>query len=384
MNSRQYHKPKQDDNEELSFQKNDIDLLRQQSLLLVTNLQERDESYITSDFNDIETIYQCSKFSNTLLEKNSQVLINIRSTSEGHFSLELNDVAHHLIEQINAINRIGKLSFKTYNPYFTLFFSHFYMTPFLKVKPGKHLYSSFDVEVIKGIAQTLDDFLVTGTSKGFKARLHNYHKTYKDNRKSLREYVDALFENNIRLLVIRLDLSYPKIEVCRQRNTLSSRQDEGFSVSEIIDHRRQFIKMVKDKFDTQLKGYCWKLEHGREKGYHYHVVLFLDANKLCRDVAIAAMLGEMWKKDITNGNGLYYNCNANSKKYRSSAVGMIHLNDESAQIGMNHIIDYLTKMDLYVRAFLPDGSRTMGKGIMPKRVTVGRPRASEQAAALPE
>lgn len=306
MNSKQNHKLTQDDNEELSFQINDIDLLRQQSLLLITNPEERDESYITSDLNDIETVYQCSKFSKTLLEKKSQFLIRVCRKSEVHFSIELNDVAHRLIEQINAINRIGRLSFKTSNPYFTLFFSHFYMTPFLRIKPGRHLYSSLDVEVIECIAQTLDDFLVAGTSKEFKARLHNYQKTYKDNRKSLREYVDALFENNIRLLVIRLDLSYHKIEVCRQRNILSSRQDEGFSVSEIIDHRKQFIKMVKDKFDTQLKGFCWKLEHGREKGYHYHVVLFLDANKLCRDVAIAAMLGEMWKKDITNGNGCVF------------------------------------------------------------------------------
>lgn len=360
--------------EDFSFENEDCNFLQKKSLLLITDEQNITQSCISFDLNDIQNVYQCSKFSKKLIENKDTAVIKVARSSLYEFSIELNSQAHELINCIHAINTMNNLAFQAANPYLKLFFKHFHMLAFFHFKNKKRHYHQIDAAIMSGVAQALDAFLLEGRSKEFKARLANYHKNYKDNRRSLRQYVDALFANHVRLLVIRLDLSYAKDEVVRQHNALCQLEGEGFSVSAVINHRKQFINMVKERFGNDLKGFCWKLEHGQDKGYHYHVVLFLDANKSSHDVTIARSLGEMWKKDITNGDGLYFNCNANTENYRSKAVGMIHENDESAKVGMDNIIDYLTKMDLYVKAFLPDGSRTMGKGIMPKPIAAGRPR----------
>ena len=363
--------------DEVFFRCEDLDFLSEKSFLHITNDDGSDSLIIDQDFDRFRTMHQCCNLAKDLLEKRCEVIFNVHQVSVSQFRIELNRAGSRLLHQIRFLHRIDSLSFKIPNPYLRLFLKHFHLVEGVAVKHRTAMYDIEEKTVFLEIIKALDYFLSEGCSKAFKEQVKNHQKTYRDNRKSLKDYVDALFEANARLLVIRLDLGYSKSETYRQKTLLFSPGKKGFSVSDVIEHRVNFMKMVDRKFGQYLKGYIWKLEHGQEKGFHYHVALFIDANKLRSDVQIARSLGECWKKHITGGEGLYFNCNANTQSYHSRAVGMIYADDESAQEGMARIVDYLTKMDLYIRVFLPDGARTLGKSWMPKMTGLGRPRSSK-------
>ena len=129
--------------------------------------------------------------------------------------------------------------------------------------------------------------------------------------------------------------------------------------------------------DLGMVGYVWKLEYGREKGHHYHMMFFLDGAKVRQDIVIAKLIGEYWNNVITQGKGVYYNCNGNKARYRHCGVGMIHYSEAEKLRSLKEMAAiYLTKADRYVSACMPGNNRTFGKGNSPKvgERSVGRPR----------
>lgn len=373
---------------EFNFEEEDVELLKEKSFLRTTSSNGDENIVIDQDYRNFRIIHDCCDFSKFLIEQKPNLVITVKTLPSSKFSVELNNDAYRLLKNIRGMRRLELLPRKELNPYLRLFITHFQDIDLNITSCRKIICSQFYAEEIGVLKNRLDSFFNESTSKEFKSKLHNFTKNFKDNKKSLNAYIDALFNAYSRLLVIRLDLSYYKSEVQRHKTLYSDIENNGFSVDNIISHRKYFVDMVRKEFCQGLKGFIWKLEHGQEKGYHYHIALFLDGNKFRGDIKIARMLGERWVKDITNGDGLYFNCNSNPERYRSKAVGMIHANDESAKIGMDNIVNYLTKMDLYIRLFLPDKARTFGKGGMPESSGFGRPRrficASENTLSASE
>lgn len=88
-------------------------------------------------------------------------------------------------------------------------------------------------------------------------------------------YINALFEYRSRLLIIRLDLSYES-NTERKDKYKSHTKDEIDSWGQTArTHRNILIKKLGKQFKESFIGYVWKLEYGKDKGFHYHMIFFL-------------------------------------------------------------------------------------------------------------
>ncbi|RYZ90330.1 MAG: inovirus Gp2 family protein [Proteobacteria bacterium] len=197
------------------------------------------------------------------------------------------------------------------------------------------------------------------------------------NFQGLVDYIDAMFECRSRLLVLRMDFSYRKNEQ-ELKVSVFTEDDVRRVTSRIAKHRVELLKYLKAKCpELGMVGYAWKLEYGREKGHHYHMIFFLDGTKVREDIVIAKKIGEHWNKVITGGAGLYFNCNRKKDSYRHCGVGMVNYYDAEKISSLKFkAAIYLTKADFYVGTAMPDNSRCFGKGNAPKVVRSGggRPR----------
>lgn len=199
-------------------------------------------------------------------------------------------------------------------------------------------------------------------TKAFQARLNSYQRSSNKNYKELTRYVDALFEHYSRLLVLRVDLSYSKE---------SSKTTQAVAKQ---DRERLFGNARSNKLFAGMVGHIWKLEHGPEKGFHYHMMFFFDGSKVREDVTLARRVGEYWSDVVTKGRGLYFNCNANKHAYKTCGVGMIDHTQSALREALRGAVVYLTKTDLYMK--LQTEGRGMGKGLSPgPKGPRGRPRA---------
>lgn len=230
--------------------------------------------------------------------------------------------------------------------------------------------------------------LKTGMSEtSFKKEIQQKKKAISKNKQSLLRYIESLFEYRSRLLILRMDFSYQqdgggffrtldnkKIDLLF--GTTSKELLEEWSI-EVRAQRNLLLKNLKKKYKKDLVGYVWKLEYGAEKAFHYHMMFFLDESNHRQDIKIAESIGEMWKHEITQGKGIYWNCNAKKKNYEKNgrvATGKIKHDDHELRENLNIMASYLTKPDYFVRLTLPNGVRTFGKGSSPKKIKSGRPR----------
>ncbi|SFH38397.1 YagK/YfjJ domain-containing protein [Modicisalibacter xianhensis] len=157
------------------------------------------------------------------------------------------------------------------------------------------------------------------------------------NRKSMREWVNALFQKHAYLQVIRVDLGYRKDIATSVPYEMASTQRAKFC--KYFHHELLFAHMV---------GYAWKLEWGVSRGFHYHFLFFFDASQVQNDVLRAQWIGEYWSQKITNGDGTYYSCNHNADTtYYYNALGKMAYHDVNKRQGLEYIISYLTKPDEY-------------------------------------
>ncbi|WP_299196119.1 inovirus-type Gp2 protein [uncultured Amphritea sp.] len=223
---------------------------------------------------------------------------------------------------------------------------------------------------------------------GFKRIKSRIKKTCDKNYRSMLSYIDRLFENRSRLLVVRLDLKYKKDYNDARRKIISN---SGFSSQEIdefenvkSDMERLLANRRHNKIFDGLLGYIWKLEYGVLTRYHYHVMFFFNSSTKRADKLIGKSIGEYWSNEITQGRGTYFNVNASHNNYKFNVRGQIHYTDEDAREGLRHLAGYFSKADYFMRLKLPKrlrghqkvNYRTMGKGQIQAPVPSkgGRPR----------
>jgi hypothetical protein len=217
--------------------------------------------------------------------------------------------------------------------------------------------------LVQRLNECVDDIRQEGQSKSFKAKLNSYQRSSNKNYKELTEYVDALFGRYSRLLVLRVDLSYSK------------ENSKTTQVQAMRDRERLFENARSNKLFDDMVGYIWKLEHGPEKGFHYHMMFFFDGSNVREDITLAKRIGEYWTGIVTKGRGLYFNCNVGKLAYKSCGIGMVDHTDTQLRKGLRNAVVYLTKTDLYMK--LQTEGRGMGKGLCPSpKGPRGRPRAA--------
>jgi hypothetical protein len=184
------------------------------------------------------------------------------------------------------------------------------------------------------------------------------------NATSMCGYANALFHNYSRLLVVRVDLALDK-------------SSQNSSLQNISKMFKRFLNSLRSnsKF-KHLVGYIWKLEYGEKKGYHYHMLLFFNGSQVKDDFKYAQIAGTFWKETITKGEGTFYNCSVDKKKYRNIAIGIINYNDSILRQNLKIVIKYLCKSEQHLMVRLTKKGRTLGRKDLPTITTkrAGRPR----------
>ncbi|HBP5584185.1 TPA: YagK/YfjJ domain-containing protein [Pseudomonas aeruginosa] len=223
-------------------------------------------------------------------------------------------------------------------------------------------YFGDSMQVLEALNGLADHIRERARSSGFNARLNSYHRSSNKNYRGLMKYEQALFECHSKMLVLRIDFSYRK-EHCKVSQKIA------------LQHRKRLFDNARsNKLFKHMLGYVTKLEHGVEKGFHFHCMFFFDGAKVREDITLAKRIGEYWVSVVTKGIGCYYNCNYAKEKYRRCGIGMVIHADMEKREDLRLAMVYLTKTDLYMK--LKAEGRAMTKGVMPTAPSGrGRPRA---------
>ena len=188
--------------------------------------------------------------------------------------------------------------------------------------------------------------------KTVQRRQHNYLRQFY----SAMGFVDDLFHQHSRILVVRFDLAF--------------RYDLGEMVG-LDESKRYFTAFIEAirgsrKFRNRY-GYLAKLEYGHDKGFHFHIFMFFDGSKRRADSHIAEEAGKIWIR-ITEGQGIYFNCNRKKEQYIYLGIGQIHRGDTEKLGHLASSIGYLAKLDQFLLYKTRTRLRTfMRSGIATKR-----------------
>lgn len=206
----------------------------------------------------------------------------------------------------------------------------------------------------------------------------NESRNSKRMAQSTKKYLNELFENTSKIQAIRVDLGYRK-EYAREASLDNINKD----LSHLLNNRR-----TKPSVFENMIGYIAKREYTEDKGPHVHGFFFYDGHKVSKDAFKGDQIGNYWKNEITNGKGIFHNCNIEKDKYSDCALGMIDHTDDTKRTVLNQkAIGYLCKAEQSIDPIKQSGhERIFTRGIAPKRKSnAGRPReADSKIASSPE
>ena len=147
-------------------------------------------------------------------------------------------------------------------------------------------------------------------------------------------------------------------------------------------HREDFFRQRRSHWlFRHLVGFAWKLEYGRHKGFHYHMLFFYDGAYVAQDLTRSVQLGRYWQEEITQGQGIFFNSNMKAaslyKNHPNNALGAVNHDDFQKVRALAKVLNYLTKSDEFITLTVAGKDRTFGRGSIPKPKTEtrGRPRA---------
>ena len=185
-------------------------------------------------------------------------------------------------------------------------------------------------------------------------------------------------------LVKRLRSLFSKLLVLRIDFCFKTENYDDISIDEIRAYFAQLIKRFHyAKALPNIVGYCWKLEFGQQKGYHYHCIFFMDGNKYQNDAYYSEVIGQYWAK-MTQNKGYYYNCHRSKVKYRNLAIGMAHHDNQEFFDNLDQVLLYICKQDQFLidKRLLPGEIRVFQTSNPPKqRKPIGRPRKENTVTA---
>lgn len=183
---------------------------------------------------------------------------------------------------------------------------------------------------------------------------------------SLVEYVDSLFENRSRFIVIRLDLSYSR-EALSRMNSEQSKLD----IRKFLNNTRGNGRLFAD-----LEGYVWKFEQSGKGGDHFHFLMFFNNRRWLNSSRLADLIGRYWETVITGGRGRYFN--GNRKGYlnalKNVGVGVVNADDCVKRFNLLSVLAYFCKdqqsiliADSRRPTVFGQGRRKVGRGARARR-----------------
>lgn len=174
--------------------------------------------------------------------------------------------------------------------------------------------------------------------------LRRHRRQRQRNFKALKDDFETLLEKHCKLLLVRVDISYP--------------YDTDMDIRQLDSDLNIFRGRIYDRqgcFNGVL-DYSWAIEQGRDKGYHCHFLFIYNGSIHMCDGYYAEQIGKTWI-NITRDNGCYFSCHRKRHKnsYRRQGtlgIGMIHRNNKDEVKNALNAIRYLArveKKDQYLR-----------------------------------
>lgn len=227
-------------------------------------------------------------------------------------------------------------------------------------------FQSGDKEIVLKVFERInafaDDLRKSIRSKVFKTSLESFYRTSSNNFRSIVDFYSKIMGSHSRVLSVRVDLSY-------RGGAIRSMPDLNDELL-VLNDRDRFIHHLRKTFSSGLLGYVWKIEYGCQKGFHIHFHALFNGSLHQQDVLIGKVLGEYWSSEITQGIGIYRNCNARKNDYHFLALGSLSRSNVHALKGLGMIARYFSKADLLARVALAGSHRSMGKSAI--RVQEGK------------
>jgi hypothetical protein len=145
-------------------------------------------------------------------------------------------------------------------------------------------------------------------------------------------------------MAIRMDLGYKK-----QLESLPDGQGP-VDLDEAISHREVLFMTLRNIFPESLISSAWKLEHCREKGYGYHLLLLFDGCLVSDDVGIARTIGDLWDVSVTQGAGVHLCLNAMDRNSTSYGLGVIfHRRTKVFRYFKERVITYMARANYFMQ-----------------------------------
>lgn len=248
-------------------------------------------------------------------------------------------------------------------------------------KPIKLSYLKPRIKLLNKFIKLVRDQL---NSDLIKEAIRSREERSKENFLSCKELENKLFQKYCKLLVLRIDLAIkPKI-VDLAHNDLTDFNKSDFHAPHQLEYLKSKIAQLlenrrSNKTLKRIVGYMIKFEHGIKKGFHAHLILFLDGSKYANDSYYADYITKYWTK-LTDGKGCSYNCHRDKKKYRKLGIGLISYTEREKRDNLMICIEYLCKTEQFF-LFNRLGStnyKRLQKSQPPKieagKIGVGRPR----------
>lgn len=255
------------------------------------------------------------------------------------------------------------------HPTVALFLTHMREVYGLHLIHERSLDSDVGDELARDINNALYAFLRAFKSQAHRKRLNDLKRVQSRNQRSISTYVNSLFDQHAKLLVIRLDIGYREAYY------------DQLTLDLVTNDLRCYLRRVQNNYPA-LIGYIWKLEYGVDRRFHTHITFIFNGAIHQRDISLSRALGGLWE-DITDNNGIYYNCQVRREEYQrwgTDGIGMVHYSDTVKRIHLINALSYLTKLDTQILAILPAGRRTFGRMERPSRQPrLGRPRREEES-----
>lgn len=187
--------------------------------------------------------------------------------------------------------------------------------------------------------------------------------------KSIVPYINALFRQSPKILVVRVDLGYEADEA--EKITFArANKDIGRFVNN--RHWHAFFEHCIGFVIGREKGTGAAQENGGNgRGYHYHCFMLFDGQIEKNDEGLGWKIIDYWKNRIVNSPRMPesqrikawgHNCNARKDEYQYCGIGMIKHFDELKRSHMFYSILYITKNSQHLGEDAPVRSKAMSKG----------------------
>lgn len=347
---------------------------KHQQLLMDASLDLTDVDGIayywqSDNYNTAEEYLNIWNTFDDITESKKPPFVLVKSKRSNHKTIEMSNLGRDIINTINYSTVIVIRHFNSHklHPKVDLFIKA--MNKYELTGLVKYINPNMNQDTTKRVYEALCNFIAhikSSTTDGtLQKEINLFSRTSRKNYASLVNYINKLFDKQSRLLVIRIDLGY------------TEKSSKEITSEMAINHRNKLLKNTRNNEIFQyMRGYVWKLEFGVSKVYHYHMLFLFDGSKVREDINIARRIGEYWCSSITNGNGIYFNCNRIKDTYKCLGIGMINHFEHTKRDNLKKAALYLTKTDSYIKLVLPTGARVFGKGEIPHSSLIkkGRPR----------